>query len=209
MEAQPHDPEALPPKEDLTPLENQAIGWANIFYGILIAPATTLDVLANPLRYRADSKGVLGAISAVFLCALLEGFAQSCFDTQPLALSVSITFVSDLVTWIMLAVFLAVWARCLKRETKFSSALVVTGWAFVPLIFKAPLACYVLASKSTMVFLLVLPVIWFFILELIAYDSILKMGKARTLGIVVLLPPILFFACLFWLIFWTMAGVGQ
>src|SRR5262249_22739759 len=115
----------------------------------------------------------------------------------------------DLFNWLTLAVLLYVLARCLKIETKFRSTLIVTGWASIPLIFQAPIVCYALAAKASAEFLLALPMIWYFALELFAYYSILKLCQMKTLGIVILLPPILFVACLFWFLLWATSGVGQ
>jgi hypothetical protein len=210
------DPESQEPVADRSQQDSsfgevkERIGWANIFYGMLIAPATTLNVLANPGLYGADARGVLGAFVTIFLAGLVESFAQSALNQeQSTGLFVFTSLIGDLFNWLTLAFLLYVLARGLKIETKFRSTLIVTGWASVPLIFQAPIVCYALAAKASAEFFLALPMIWYFALELFAYDSILKLGKIKTLGIVILLPPILFLACVFWLLLWATSGVGQ
>jgi hypothetical protein len=211
MDAQSQEPEALPSQADQAArVVNESIGWANIFYGLIIAPVTTLNVLANPRIYRVDRQGVMGVLALVVLCGLIESFAQAALDRQqPLANCVLAAFANDCLTWLILSAILLAWAALLKTETSFRTALIVTGWAYVPLIFKAPIVCFGLAATGFAQILLVLPVLWFFILELIAFDAVLKLGKVKTFGIVILLPPMLIIACLFWCLFWAITAVGQ
>lgn len=211
MDLESQEPEADQSQPDSSLEEvKERIGWANIFYGMLIAPATTLNVLANPRLYVADTRSVLGALVTVFISSLIESSARSALDQQQSTGTFVFTSVfGDLFNWLTLSVLLYALARCLKFETKFRSALIVTGWASVPLIFQAPAVCFAMAANASAEFFMALPMIWYFALELLAYDSILKLGKIKTLGIVILLPPILFVACLFWFLFWAMSGVGQ
>ncbi|PWT94511.1 MAG: hypothetical protein C5B53_12960 [Candidatus Melainabacteria bacterium] len=211
MDLESQEPVADQSQQDSSLEEvKERIGWTNIFYGMLIAPATTLNVLANPRLYGADARGVLGALATIFLSGLIESFAHSVLDQeQSTGLFVITSLFGDLFNWLTLAVLLYVLARCLKIETKFRSALIVTGWASVPLVFQAPIVCFAMAAKSSAEFFLALPMIWYFALELFAYDSILKLGKIKTLGIVILLPPILFIACLFWFLIWATSGISQ
>jgi hypothetical protein len=206
MEADFQEPVALPPSEDHSSLSSEdSIAWVNIFYGILIAPATTFRVLSNPDMYKTNSSAVLGAVLTFCLCSLVDGFAQGALNNgQPLGLLVAVTFVSDFLLWLLLAVLLSAWARWMKIEAGFWSAFVVTGWAFVPMVFKAPVVCYNALGDGWAIFLVSIPLIWFFILELLAFDAILKLGKAKTLAIIFVAPAVVFFACLFWFIIWAM-----
>jgi hypothetical protein len=209
METDSQEPVALPSQEEQSfDGRNEPIAWPNIFYGLLIAPATTLKVLANPHMYKADAYAVVGSLTTFCLCAAIESFAQAALEKEnPLVLAVGLSFAGDVITWLMLAIFLAVWARCLKCKTNFWSALVVTGWAFEPVIFKAPIVCYHAACHGCGM-LLALPAIWFLILELLAFDAVLQLGKARMLAIILVAPPLMIIALVFWYMLWATVQVG-
>jgi len=195
-----HQPESFSFSEDQAPKQDQPIGWSNIFFGTLIAPATTFGVLANPLIYRPNPANIAGSAIIFCLCALIESFAQAILDRdEPLVVLVSASFISDLFVWLTLAALLALLASLLNRHSNFWSALIVTGWAFVPVIFKSPLVCYYAAFKAFPIVLLGIPLLWFFAFELLAFDSILKLGKVKTLALIFITPPLILIAVIAWL----------
>src|SRR6516165_3346518 len=111
MDLEPQEPGAASSQQDLHETGNEQIGWANIFYGMIIAPATPLNVLAKPRLYKTDTRGVLGALITIFLCGLV-GSTQCELDRGlPLFLAVLISLLGDLSNWLILAVMLLVIAR--------------------------------------------------------------------------------------------------
>lgn len=190
-------------------MESQIIAWTDLFYGMLIAPGETLKVLANASTYRPSLPNVIGACIVVSLCSLVESFAQGVRNPNlPLPLMISSSFFNDLLIWLLLSLFLAWLSSCLANRWNFWTATIVVGWTFVPLIFTAPIAACAASQKTYWDLFLSLPIFWFLILEWLAFDALLNLGKARTLGVIFLTPPLLCFAATFWVILWFMIAVG-
>lgn len=204
-EASKHEEHSLPVGNNGR-TEN-GIAWINIFYGLLIAPATTLKVLSDPDIYQINKSAVLGSILLFLLASLTQSLSLATLVRQaPLSDVVAWSFGLSLAAWLLLATLLTAWSFFLNCKRNFWSALVVCGWGFAPMIFSAPIVLYELACPGLRFVLSPLPAIWFIILEFLAFNAILKLGKARTFAIVFVTPPAFIFASLFWVILWAMVA---
>ncbi len=183
---------------------NQPIPIDNIidvFYGILISPIKTFDALIS--THSAGISSLLGPVMIVFLAALAEsttGINSSTIIASAIALNIFCSVIGKLFFWSVLIFFLFLLAAFLKQQASLRSHYLVTGWAFVPLVFKGVATCLSNATElgDTLSWCLS---IWFLLLQLFAFDSVLKLGRFKTLGIILILPPCLFFAYFFSMLF--------
>jgi len=183
------------------PRGTAANAWIDIFYGMLISPIQTLNVLSNPALYPPGLSAVLGSILIVVLCALANSAtAGDCASINDLALNMIGSCLATLFFWLTLALFLRLLAAVMKIETSIRCCFIVTGWSFLPLVFKAMAACFSNATVFGGLLSLSLS-LWFLFLELFAFDCVLKLGRFKTLGVILVLPPCLFFAYFISMIF--------
>jgi hypothetical protein len=200
MEAQPYlsGSSGVEPQSGST--TTTSFAWLDIAYGVLFVPGKTLEILSNPSIYKTGKPAFFRALFAFFLSGLTANAAKSMLmpDIRSLPDFVIFNTAMGLITWFALAIFLQFVARLLNRTVNNLTALIVTGWAFLPLIFIAPIGCLVLANIVFRLFLLV-PCLWVSYLQILAFDSVLKLGKAKTLSLFVVVPPVIFLILLFWL----------
>jgi hypothetical protein len=167
-------------------------GWLDIFYHILVSPVKTFAIINSSRLYSSDFSAIIGAMLAVVVAALADSGITS-LSVDGLFLSFSGSVISDLFFWLTLAMFLRLLAAVMKINAPLRSCLRVTGWSFVPLVLKAPAACFSNVTILGDVLSLIISV-WFLVLVLVAFDSLLKLGRLKTLVFILFLPPCLFFS---------------
>ena len=166
----------------------------DIFYGMLTSPIQTFNMLSSPIP--ASLSSLLNAVLIVVVAALAESSATSHFSaltSSGIALNIIGSFLGKIFFWSALAIFLRLLAALFRQPTSVSTCYTVTGWAFLPLIFRAIASCFSNATAYGDIITLILS-IWFLLLQLFAFDSVLKLGRFKTLGIILILPPCLFLA---------------
>lgn len=174
----------------------------DIFSGVLTHPIATLEALATPDPSSAQMPMIIGAALIVFLSGLAEsvGNISAPLYARDLILKALSSTFSLTFFWFTIALFLRLLATTLNQKTTMMRCFIVCGWAFLPLLFKGVAYCF---SEFT-VFGAVLSLsiaVWYFLLEIFAFDAILQLGRFKTVSIILILPPCLFFAYFFSLIF--------
>ncbi len=186
---------------DHTPERSQSIVWLDIFYGMLISPIATLRIIGNPSAYMPHLAALLGTALIVIIAVGAESaVGADSLSIGALGLAAIGSIFSGLFFWLILTTFVRLLAALMGKEVSIRSCFIVTGWAFLPLLFKAPAACF----SNVTIFGDVLSLIisgWFLILELFAFDSVLGLGRFKTLAFVLFLPVGLFFTYLLSVVF--------
>ena len=175
----------------------------DIFSGMLTSPIRILNVLSKPNLYTPGLIPILGAVLLVAISALAEsttGNYSASINSTATTFHMLGSFIGMMFFWSVLAVFLRLLAALFKEQTSISSCFVVTGWAFVPLVFRAVATCFSHATVFGDIITWCIS-IWFLLLQLFAFDSVLQLGRFKTLGIILILPPCLFFAYFISMIF--------
>ncbi len=171
---------------------NAPIAWIDIFLGMLISPIRTLKTIGNPEIYTPGMSAIFGSAGMVTLCGMARTPGDAyCSSLNEAWLSLIASVLVNVFFWLVIACFVRQIAALMKIPTSIRICLVVTGWAFFPLIFKAVATCF---SHATLFGNLLswCTSAWFLVLELFAFDSILKLGRFKTLGIVLIVPPFLY-----------------
>ncbi len=163
--------------------------WADVFYGVLVAPGQTLTVLCDASKYKSDGTAFILASITVVTSSLLAAVGASGGDSGTLAqLGIAFCMLFGLLVWSGLSLLLFVLTRLARSpHHDFGSAFVVTGWAFVPVYFINPAKC--LLSVPLFGWLVVCAlVVWMGILQWIAYQSMLQFSSKRMFALVFGLP---------------------
>ena len=174
--------------------------WADIFYGLLVAPIRTIEVLTDDDALGATAKTVLGAAVMVLLANGISGCVDAANSgarpTLPILISVEF---QAIVMWLALSALVHIicgWVS--KREVAFSTSLVGVGWAFMPLVFAAPMSCF--RSFGIVYDLLAaIPILWMCYLQWLVFNHSLAIGSVRMFALLVLGPPVFICTYLFWL----------
>ncbi len=194
----PSDKEPLPqapllPTEDDMPIES----WADIFFCVLFAPMKCFEALGDPLVYPVEKNALLGVSAAVWIAITFDAFAKSLLAGGIDHFSVLGSTISSLFLWFTLAAFLCFLSSWTKGNVPYKTCLVTTGWAFIPLILKAPFVCLTLWTPLFGILLLSVT-LWFLFLEVVAFDSVLRLGRMRTVTLMVAVPAIFVVVYIVW-----------
>lgn len=189
------------PEQQSSIHSNDFFNWLELFYGILTSPRATLAQLSN----RDLSPPGLAALFGAMLVVILSSLACSSNAIDSVSLTgvtgdIVALILGNLFCWAMLAIFVRLLATTKKIPLSLRTGFLVTGWAFVPLTLKAPIACINNVLPLTGAFSLLVS-IWFLILELLAFNCLLALGKFKTLVFILFLPPCLFFSYLISMLF--------
>lgn len=165
----------------------------DVFSGMLISPIRTLNMLSTQPSIELSS--LIGPIFIVALAGLAEGTMSANFSSSALIIGLSLfgSVIERMCFWFVLILFLILLAAFLKQQISLRSCYLVTGWSFAPLIFEGITTCFSNATEFGGILSWCLS-IWFLLLQLFAFDSVLRLGRLKTLGVVLILPPCLFFA---------------
>jgi len=174
--------------------------WADIFFAMLSEPEKTLAILADSSFFLPQASALFGTGLLVALASMISNLADAALESTPPTLFELIGgLCGSFFFWFSLAVFLKLLAVWVRHESSLRTCAIVTGWAFLPLIFKAPFMC-ISMSQTFWGLLMVIPSYWFLILQMYAFDSVLKLGKLRMIVLAVAIPPLVVITYLFWLV---------
>jgi len=177
--------------------------WTDLFYGVMVAPVRTLNFLTDESQITINNHELLGASILVMLSFGISGVVGSGFDMSVESL-VSFVFVliTGLLTWITLSCILYLACGWLAhRHIQFRQTLTATGWAFLPLIFTAPISCFKILLSQAYPVVAMLPFIWMVYLQFVAFDQSISSGSAKVLFVLLVGPPVFILVYLFWLSF--------
>jgi hypothetical protein len=179
---------------------NEINQWADIFYGLLVAPIRTIEILTDDEALGATYKTVLGAAVMVLLANGISGCVDAATSgVRPdFAILFSVEF-QAIVMWLALSALVHIicgWVS--KREVAFSTSLVGVGWAFMPLVFAAPMSCFrTLGIVYNL--LAAIPILWMCYLQWLVFNHSLAIGSVKMFALLVLGPPLFIITYFFWL----------
>lgn len=176
---------------DSTATAARPLSWVETFAGIIRAPVATMRELAHR---GADQfvgiTGIGGAALAVVLPFALDGLRM----TSPTQLgyawvNVQMAITGGVVFWLVSAGLISVMAMIFGApKERCSRIFVLLGWSFVPWIFLAPLHCYREVFGSAFVLVASLPVIWSFVLQVIAVRETFQLKPIQLLALFFVVP---------------------
>lgn len=178
--------------------ENSFNLFADIFYGVLVAPRQTMLILSNGSKYPPNAGHISQAIFFVVLVLSMVAWLRFRFDAPSTAGSVLAFAVSGACNWICVAFLLYYLSIFLRSRLRLGNAIIATAWSFLPLIFLAPLYCFKHALGPLFFLLATLPVYWFLFLLWTTFHAALKTTHFKLGLILIVVPPLLAFVYLFW-----------
>lgn len=173
--------------------------WADIFYGVLVAPRQTMMILSDSSRFPTNFANFSSAALLVVLTLSITAFLKIKPDSVGASLvPCSLFVVSGIFYWVTLSCilyYLSIWLR--GHRLTFGNAFIATGWAFLPFAFFAPIAC----MRHTPLFfvLATIPAFWFIALQWIAFQTSLRTSIIKLALILLVVPPILTLVYCFWI----------
>lgn len=165
--------------------------WIDCFLGMILAPRQTLEYLDQ--KCRQDKAPVVGAALLVILVFALEGLRLTSTSSLDMAfVSVPADITLGVLTWFCIfgAVGLTAAAFGVASKSVISS-FVTLAWAITPLLFLGPISCLRTVVGTGIILLSCLPLIWSFILQLLALSISYRMRGWQLLSLVFLVPPLL------------------
>ncbi|MBP9093216.1 hypothetical protein KBI23_19500 [bacterium] len=179
--------------------------WADIFYGVLVAPRQTMMILSDSSRFPTNFANFSSAAMLVVLALSITAFLKIKPDNASASLlNSSLFIVSGLSYWVTLSCilyYLSIWLR--GHRLTFGNAFIATGWAFLPFAFFAPIAC--LRHTPLFFVLATIPAFWFIALQWIAFQTSLRTSTIKLALILLVVPPVLALVYIFWI---GLAGIS-
>ncbi len=172
--------------------------WADIFYGVLVAPRQTMLILSDSVRFPASLGNLAGAALLVILALAVPAFLRVKIDGSQSLLTCLAFLLSGVGYWVTLSCILYYLSIFLRgHRLSFGNAFIATGWAFLPFAFFGPVACL----RHTPLFFIVatLPALWFVALQWTAFQTSLRTTGVKLTLILLVVPPILTLVYLFWI----------
>ncbi|MBX9948797.1 MAG: hypothetical protein K2Y39_06530 [Candidatus Obscuribacterales bacterium] len=165
--------------------------WADVFYGVLVAPAQTMRVLCDNSQYRASDTSVLFSLATVLTSSWIASLGASGGDGSGLAqFGIVICTLFGVLWWVGYSLLLFLLSRlCRSPRHHVGSAFIVTGWAFVPVYFINPVKCLSsIPFFGTVVVIGLL--VWMFMLQWLAFASMLDFNHKRMFALAIGLPVV-------------------
>ncbi|MCA0313095.1 MAG: YIP1 family protein [Candidatus Melainabacteria bacterium] len=174
--------------------------FADIFYGVLVAPRQTMLILSDQRKFPPSAINMSMAIFFVTLALSMTAWLRFKPQAALASAGAGLTFtISGLLNWISISVVLYYLNIFLRGKLKFANALIACAWAFLPFLFFPPVLCFKKALGPAFPLLASFPATWFLILLFITFQSALRTTTFKLSLILIVLPPLLFGVYTFWL----------
>ncbi len=176
--------------------------FADVFYGVLIAPRQTLAILSDCKKFPPTAANLFLTFVLVFgvLC-LPAAIKVGANEWSMMGWLKAIAFVSgNLINWLLLSVilyYLSIWLR--GNKLTLGNACIATGWAYLPFAFFAPVACFKGALGGGFTAFACLPALWFLALEWFAFQISLRTSAIKLALIALVVPPVFCLVYFFWI----------
>lgn len=188
---------------DATTTINETVAtpsWTEVFLGIITRPFDTLRHLDAAYETGRGHTLAQQAFSTVLLSSLLLGLIRFDPGDGKSLLEVIGAVSYGMVIWVVAAGFLSLLSTILSnaRKTRWSKALVLTGWSFTPLMLFAPMTCFKNAFGAWVLPLATIPTWWTIFLLFASYKIALNVKSGKLFLLALIMPPLLFLVYIFW-----------
>ena len=178
-------------------------GWQSTFSGILFRPDMTIDALVWNDRPRMRLDALLVVLLIFTIMGLMKFSPSSPADSMVRTIA---AIANGMLVWLGVALCMRMISTFQrksegKERIRLNKALVNTGWIFTPLIFLAPLVCYKQILGPVFFLLAVIPIWWSIVLGIMTFNKSLSMTTTQLVLLSLIVPPLLCFAYIFWLLF--------
>jgi Yip1 domain len=176
--------------------------FADVFYGVLIAPRPTFSILSNSTKFPPTLANLFLSFILVFVALALPGAIKvgAAANTAEGLLKASAFVLGNLADWALLSLilyYLSIWLR--GNKLTLGNAFIVTGWAYLPFAFFAPVACFKGALGNAFTMFACLPAMWFIVLQWLAFQTALRTTTIKLALIALVVPPVFCLVYLFWI----------
>ena len=191
--------EAAPLAKARSGYKNPFSLFADVFYGVLVAPQQTLSILSDRSKFPPTAANLLLTLAFVLFTVGLPAAIKALGSADNLDKALAF-ILGNLTNWSVLSFILYYLGSSMRsHKLTLGNAFIATGWAFLPFAFFAPVACFKGVLGSAFIFLACLPTIWFLALQWIAFRSALRVSNFKLALIALVVPPILCLVYLFWI----------
>jgi len=176
--------------------------FADIFYGMLIAPRQTLFILSDSKKFPPSLANLfLTFVLVLGVLMLPAGIKIGAAADGGEGTIKALGFITgNMLNWLVLAFilyYLSIWLR--GNRLSVGNAFIATGWAYLPFAFFAPIACFKTALGHNFLALAVIPAVWFILLQWLAFQTSLRTSTIKMAMIALVVPPVFCLVYLFWI----------
>jgi|GEM_PF-556841 len=176
--------------------------FADIFYGMLIAPRQTLFILSDSKKFPPSLANLFLTFVLVAGVLMLPAGIKigAASDSAEGVIKALAFIIANMLNWLVLSFvlyYLSIWLR--GNRLTLGNAFIATGWAYLPFAFFAPIACFKTALGHNFMALAVIPAIWFLLLQWLAFQTSLRTSTIKMAMIALVVPPVFCLVYLFWI----------
>lgn len=173
--------------------------WIATFEDVLTHPRSAFASLGDDQRHKPDAVAVFAAACTVLLSLFFVAILRSGFESALAVLVFVWTMGVGFGCWLGLSILAFCAAKIFSHQAgSFAQALILTGWAFAPLILLAPIACIRLAVPALGVILALALVVWLIVLQWFAIKSLLRINHSQMLLFGLIMPALFAFIYMAW-----------
>lgn len=171
--------------------------WANIFYGVLVAPSQTMSILCDSTLFPPNRANCVGALLILALALALAAACQLVQGSMGAFIACSL---AGLGSWIYLSTTLYYFCHGKGGDKiSFLGAAIAIAWSYLPFLFTGIGECYKGFLGQYAFLSSLLPVLWFITLVFSVFKSALKISHRRLTLLAFTVPPLLLLSLGFWL----------
>jgi hypothetical protein len=171
--------------------------FGQIFVGMLVEPSKTLRAIcAEPERVSLS-----WTVSLVTIISIAAGLHGSHALTPAAAYAQAwMSAFFGLFRWLILVLSFSLAAMCFAvHKSRARAFLISSGWAQLPLLFLAPLACYGHLFGKAYILAILCVYLWLFCLEWMAMENSFALKQMEVFCLIVTVPALIGLCQLTWL----------
>ncbi|HMW89649.1 MAG TPA: Yip1 family protein [Candidatus Obscuribacter sp.] len=181
--------------------ENSFNLFADIFYGVLVAPRQTMLILSDQTKYPCTAGNIAQSGFFVIMVLSMTGWLRFKADSIQASVGSGLMFtLSGALNWFFMAVVLYYLSIFMRGRLKLGNALIATAWSFLPFIFFAPVLCFRTLLGNFFPLLAMMPALWFLFLLFVTFQASLRTSIPKLSLILIVVPPLFAFVYIFWLV---------
>ncbi|MBK9142891.1 MAG: hypothetical protein IPM23_10380 [Candidatus Melainabacteria bacterium] len=170
-------------------------------HGIIVEPLVTLSGLDEVTDEDEIKKNSIRIFNMVTLALTIVGLSRGTpHSFAGSALLLVLAVAQGMINWIAFALILRGLCRAFGVESmSWRKSLVLTGLPFTILILQAPISCFSEVLGQAVILLMVIPNLWFLLLEFLSFKVALKASNLKLIILGLTLPPVLALIYGFWM----------
>lgn len=173
--------------------------WIATFEDVLTHPRSAFAFLSDADAHRPDAVAVFSAGCTVLLSLFFVAISRSGFDNLLSVFLFIWAMGLGLACWLGVSVVAWCASKLVAHPAGgFAQSLILTGWAFAPLVLLGPIDCVRIAVPALATICALAVIAWLVVLQWLAIKSLLRINHSQMLLFALVMPALFAFIYMSW-----------